>query len=153
MSLLADAAGLPADANHRSARETEEKLLQEHPDSSDYYYEAALVYLRFPAKVVPNRPGKSPVDPKTFAEECISHALSMLEAAEKAGYFRLPEGIKLLKSDTHLDPIRSRASFQRLVGRVAAREAALRSPHAVAENRHGLGRVAGNAVALAKADH
>ncbi len=124
LSLLADAAGLPADANHRSARETEEKLLQEHPDSSDYYYEAALVYLRFPAKVVPNRPGKSPVDPKTFAEECISHALSMLEAAEKAGYFRLPEGIKLLKSDTHLDPIRSRASFQRLVGRVAAREAA-----------------------------
>ena len=42
----------------------------------------------------------------------------MLEAAEKAGYFRIPEGIKLLKSDDHLDSLRSRDRFRQLLARV-----------------------------------
>ena len=59
---------------------------------------------------------------KTFAEACAGHALSMLEAAEKAGYFRTPDGLKDLKSDKTLDPLRSRDDFRRLLDRVLAAE-------------------------------
>ncbi len=42
----------------------------------------------------------------------------MLEAAEKAGYFRIPEGLKLLKSDDQLDSLRARDRFRQLLARV-----------------------------------
>jgi eukaryotic-like serine/threonine-protein kinase len=120
LSLVADATGRPAEAEatRRSARNIEERLVREHPESSDCYYEAAIVYLRFHAIGIPVGTGKGPIDPKTFAEECAGHALSMLEAAEKAGYFRIPEGIKLLKSDDHLGPLRSRERFRQLLARM-----------------------------------
>ncbi len=120
LSLVADATGQPreAEAARRSAREIEEKLVREHSDSSDYYYLAALVYLRFAAKVIPDAMGGSPVVPTTFAEECAGHALSMLNEAEKAGYFRIPEGIELLKSDDHLNSLRPRDTFRQLLARV-----------------------------------
>ncbi len=120
LSLLADAAGRPAEAEatRRSAREIEEKLVREHSDSIDIYYEAALVYLRFAAKRIPSETLKNPVVLTPFAQESAGHALSMLEAAEKAGYFRIPEGVKLLKSDDHLDSLRSRDRFRQLLARV-----------------------------------
>ena len=119
-SVVADATGRLADAEatRRLAREIEEKLVREHPDSSDYYYEAALAYLRFPPEVAPAVTGQSPVDPKTFAKDRASHAVSMLEAAEKAGYFRIPEGNKLLKTDEHLNLLRSSDRFRQLLARV-----------------------------------
>jgi tetratricopeptide (TPR) repeat protein len=120
LSVVADAAGrrAEADATRRSARELEQKLVLEHPESSDYYYEAALVYLRLQPKVIPDETRKSPVVPTTFAEECAGHAISMLKEAENAGYFRIPEGIKLLQSDDHLDSLRSRDAFRQLLARV-----------------------------------
>ena len=120
LSVVADATGRPADAEatRRSALEIEEKLVREHPDSRDYYYEAALVYLRLRARVIPAGTGKSQVDSKTFSEQCAEHAIVMLEAAEKAGYFRIPEGNKLLKSDDHLDSLRSFDRFRQLLARV-----------------------------------
>jgi eukaryotic-like serine/threonine-protein kinase len=123
LSLVADATGRAgeAEATRRSAREIEEKLVREHSESSDYYYLAALVYLRFAAKVVADGTSKSPVVPTTFAEECAGHAISMLKEAEKAGYFGIPEGIKLLESDDHLDSLRSRDGFRQLLARVLRR--------------------------------
>jgi serine/threonine protein kinase len=120
LSLVADVRGGPAEAEatRRTAREIEEKLVRERPESSDYYYEAALVYLRFPVKAGPDRAGKSPAVATTFAQDCAGHALTMLEAAEKAGYFRIPEGIKLLKTDEQLNSLRSSDRFRQLLGRV-----------------------------------
>ena len=43
---------------------------------------------------------------------------------EKAGYFRRPEGVKLLKTDKHLDPLRTRDGFRQLLARVVAATAA-----------------------------
>jgi hypothetical protein len=82
------------------------------------YYEAALVYLRLAKRTTPEGARHGPGDARALEEACTNHAQSMLEAAEKAGYFRIAEGVKLLNSDKHLDPIRSRDSFQQLLTRV-----------------------------------
>ena len=50
-------------------------------------------------------------------------ALGMLVEAEKAGYFRSPEGVELLKTDESLDPLRSRDGFRQLLARVLAASA------------------------------
>jgi len=119
LSLVADATGRPAEADEtrRSAREIEERLVREHPEARSCYYDAAVVYLSFSASPIPDGAGMGPVDRKTFAEACAAHALSFLDAAEKAGYFRSPEGLKLLKADGHLDRLRSRDGFRQLLAR------------------------------------
>ena len=121
-SLLADATGRPAEAEatRRSAREIEERLIREHPESSGNYSDAAAVYLSFPVSVIPAGTQSDSVDRKTFTAECAGHALSLLESAEKAGYFRTPDGLKLLKTDKVLDPLRSRDDFRQLLARVLA---------------------------------
>ncbi len=121
-SLLADATGRPAEAEatRRSAREIEERLIREHPESSGYYSDAVAIYLTFPASVIPDGTEAAPVNGKMFTAACAGHALSMLEAAEKSGYFRTPDGLKLLKSDKILDPLRSRDAFRQLLARVLA---------------------------------
>ncbi len=124
LSLVADTNGrtVEAEATRRSARDVEERMIREHPAANHYYYQAALVYLNFPASVIPDGTKAGAVNRKAFAEACAGHALSMLEAAEKAGYFRTPDGLKDLKSDKTLDPLRSRDDFRRLVDRVRAAE-------------------------------
>ena len=91
LSLVADAAGraAEAEATRRSAREIEQRLVREHPEAGSYYYDAADVYLSFSASLSADGPGVGPVDRKTFAEATAGQALSFLEAAEKAGYFRI----------------------------------------------------------------
>ncbi|MFI5455750.1 MAG: protein kinase [Isosphaerales bacterium] len=122
LSLAADATGRPAeaDAGRRSAREIEERLVREHPEAISYYDDAAKVYLNMPASVMQDGTGTSPLDRQAFAEACAGQALSFLEAAEKAGYFRRPEGVKLLKADKQLEPLRSRARFRQLLARALA---------------------------------
>jgi hypothetical protein len=120
LSYVADAAGRPAEAEatRQIARDIEEKLVREHPDSSSVYYEAALVYLRLAERRAPRAARNGAADSIRLGEECTGHALSMLEAAEKAGYFRIAEGAKQLNTDKHLDPIRSREGFRNLIARV-----------------------------------
>ena len=122
MSLAADATARQAEAEaiRRSAREIEQRLVREHPEAGSYYYDAADVYLSFSASLSADGPGVGPVDRKTFAEATAGQALSFLEAAEKAGYFRSAEGDKLLKADKRLEPLRSHDRFRQLLVRVAA---------------------------------
>jgi tetratricopeptide (TPR) repeat protein len=91
LSLHADATGRPveAEAIRRSAGAIEEWLIGEHSEARSYYYDAAVVYLNIPTAVVHDGTETGPVDRKTFAAACAGHAFSMLEAAEKAGYFRM----------------------------------------------------------------
>ena len=79
-----------------------------------------MVYLNFPASVIPDGRETGPVDWKTFAAACAGHAISMLEAAEKAGYFRTPDGLKALNVDSVLNPLRSHDGFRRLQARILA---------------------------------
>jgi len=122
LSLVADATGRPAEAEatRRSAREIEERVVREHPEASSYYDDAAKVYLSIPARVIQDGTGTNRVDWKAFAAACAGHALSFLEAAEKAGYFRSPDRIKHLKVDKHLEPLRSSDAFRQLLARVLA---------------------------------
>jgi serine/threonine protein kinase/tetratricopeptide (TPR) repeat protein len=122
MSILDDAEGRAAEAetNRLTARAIEERLNGERPESSVYFYEAALLYLNPPAPVIAN--GASPVDQKTFSDRCAGFAVAMLAEAEKAGYFRSAEGIKDLKTDRTLDPLRQRQDFRELLARVLAAE-------------------------------
>ena len=97
-------------------------MIREHPESSGYYSDVAALYLNFPARVIPDGRETGSVDRKSFTAACGDHAFSMLEAAEKAGYFRTPDGLKLLKTDKVLDPLRSRDAFRQLLARVLAAE-------------------------------
>ena len=124
LSLVADTTRRTdeSEADRRSAREIEERLIREHPEARAYFYDAAVVYLNFPASVGPEGTETGPVNRKTFAAACASHALGMLEAAEKAGYFRTSDGLKQLKSDKTLDLLRSRDDFRQLMARALAAE-------------------------------
>jgi len=123
LSIAADATAQPAEAGatRLSAREIEERLIREHPEMRAYYYEAAGVYTSCSATVVPS--GTGSMDRTAFAEACTALALDMLVEAEKAGYFRSSEGVKLLKTDEGLAPLRSRDGFRQLLARVLAASA------------------------------
>ena len=102
----------------RSAREVEEPLIREHPETKGYYYDAAETYMSCSTTLVPSASGS--VDRRVFAESCGGLALGMLVEAEKAGYFRSPEAVERLKIDNAFDPLRSRDGFRQLLARVAA---------------------------------
>ena len=55
LSIASDASGRPAGAEttRRSAREIEERLIRERPESSEYYYDVAQSYLSCSTTLVP----------------------------------------------------------------------------------------------------
>jgi tetratricopeptide (TPR) repeat protein len=80
-------------------------------------YNAACVY-SLASAAVPGDAKLPPAERDALAEHYAARALELLTRARDAGFFKTAAGLKTLKNDTDLDPLRSRAEFRKLLAQL-----------------------------------